>query len=86
MPGDPPLMGTPDTVAERLIARLKDYKIGNVVMAFQWGSMPHDMVSRSMTMFAEEVMPRVRAEMDRYLDELYPDRTQSELASGGAVK
>jgi hypothetical protein len=55
-------------------------------MAFQWGSMPHDMVSRSMTMFAEEVMPRVRAEMDRYLDELYPDRTQSELASGGAVK
>ena len=86
MPGDPPLMGTPDTVAERLIARLKDYKIGNVVMAFQWGSMPHDMVSRSMTMFAEEVMPRVRAEMDRYLDELYPDRTQSELASGGAIK
>ena len=80
------LWAHPNTVAERLIARLKDYKIGNVVMAFQWGSMPHDMVSRSMTMFAEEVMPRVRAEMDRYLDELYPDQTQSELASGGAVK
>ena len=82
MPGDPPLMGTPETVAERLIARLKDYKIGNVVMAFQWGTMPHDMVTRSMQMFGEQVMPIVRAELDQYLDELYPERTQSEMATG----
>jgi hypothetical protein len=82
MPGDPPLMGTPETVAERLISRLKDYQIGNVAMAFQWGSMPHDMVARSMQMFGEQVMPIVRAELDQYLDELYPERTQSEMATG----
>jgi len=81
MPGDPPLMGTPETVAERLISRLKDYKIGNVVMAFQWGTMPQEMVTRSMRLFAEEVMPIVRAEMDEYLDRLYPDRTQSDMAN-----
>jgi hypothetical protein len=75
-------MGTPDTVAKRLIERLRDYKIGNVVMAFQWGTMPQEMVMRSLRMFADEVMPIVRLEMDGYLDDLYPDRTQSEAAKG----
>jgi hypothetical protein len=44
--------------------------------------MPHDMVARSMQMFGEQVMPIVRAELDQYLDELYPERTQSEMATG----
>ena len=86
MPGDPPLMGTPETVAERLISRLKDYKIGNVVIAFQWGTMPQDMVTRSMRLFAEEVMPIVRAELDEYLDGLYPDRTQSDMANNAVAR
>ena len=81
MPGEPPLMGTPETVAERLIERLKDYQIGNVVMAFQWGTMPHDMVTRSMRMFADQVMPIVRREIDGYLDDRYPNRTQSDAAT-----
>jgi len=76
MPGEAPLMGTPETVAERLIERLKDYRIGNVVIAFQWGTMPHDLVTTSMRRFAEEVMPIVRKEMDDYLDDLYPNRTR----------
>ena len=82
MPGEAPLMGTPETVAKRLIERLRDYKIGNVVMAFQWGTMPQEMVMRSLRMFADEVMPIVRLEMDGYLDDLYPDRTQSEAVKG----
>jgi alkanesulfonate monooxygenase SsuD/methylene tetrahydromethanopterin reductase-like flavin-dependent oxidoreductase (luciferase family) len=86
MPGDAPLMGKPETVANRLISRLKDYKIGNVAMAFQWGTMPHDMVTRSMRMFAEQVMPIVRAELDAYLDDLYPQRTQSAMATGVGAK
>ena len=79
-------MGTPETVAERLIERLKAFEIGNVVMAFQWGTMPHEMVTRSMKMFAEKVMPIVRREMDEYLDHRYPNRTQSEMATGMASK
>jgi len=51
-------------------------------MAFQWGTMPQEMVMRSLRMFADEVMPIVRLEMDGYLDDLYPDRTQSEAAKG----
>ena len=84
MPGEAPLMGTPETVAERMIERLKAYRIGNVVMAFQWGDMPHEMVTNSMQRFADEVMPIVRAEMDEYLDGLYPNRTQSSFAVGAA--
>ena len=81
-PMDAPLMGTPETVAKRLIERLKDYKIGNVVMAFQWGAMPHSMVTRSMKMFAEQVMPIVRHDLDNYLDDLYPHRSHSPVATG----
>ena len=77
-------MGTPETVAGRMIERLKAYRIGNVVMAFQWGDMPHEMVTNSMQRFADEVMPIVRAEMDEYLDGLYPNRTQSSFAVGAA--
>jgi alkanesulfonate monooxygenase SsuD/methylene tetrahydromethanopterin reductase-like flavin-dependent oxidoreductase (luciferase family) len=77
--GDPPLVGTVESVTERLIGRLKDYNIGNVTMGFQFGTMPHEMASRSMTLFAEKVMPVVREEIDTYLDDLYPNRTQSDI-------
>ena len=79
------LVGSAETVAQRLLDRIKDFKIGNVAMAFQWGSMPHETVTRSMRMFAEQVMPIVRREADAYLDDLYPNRTQSQLRSEGAV-
>ncbi len=71
-----PLFGSPDTVADRMIRRLKEYQIGNLVIAFQWGSMPQEMVLRSMRRFAEDVMPRVRAEVGGMLDELYPNRSK----------
>ncbi len=76
-----PLVGTADSVTERLIGRLKDYKIGNVVMAFQFGSMPHEMATRSMRSFAEKVMPVVRREIDDYLDDLYPHRTRPDATT-----
>ena len=85
-PGDPPLIGTVETVTERLISRLKDYKIGNVDMAFQFGTMPHEMATRNMTLFAEKVMPVVRREIDQYLDDLYPNRTQSDVTLRAATK
>lgn len=81
IPGDPPLVGTVETVTERLISRLKDYKIGNVVMGFQLGTMPHELATKAMTRFAREVMPVVRREIDAYLDDLYPNRTQSEISA-----
>jgi hypothetical protein len=76
-PRDPPLIGSPETVTERLIERLKAFNIGNVVISFQFGKVPHNMATRSMRLFAAEVMPTVRQEMDRYLDDLYPNRTQA---------
>ncbi len=74
-----PFVGSVETVTENLIARLKDYQIGNVAMAFQMGTMPHELATRNMRLFAEKVMPVVRNEIDQYLDKLYPNRTQSHL-------
>lgn len=34
---------------------------------FQIGSMPHELALKSMNLFATEVMPQVRAEVDRSL-------------------
>ncbi len=80
---EPPLVGSAETVAERLLDKLKDYRIGNAAIAFQFGTMPDSMARESMARFAADVMPIVRCEMDTYLDELYPNRTQSAYAGGG---
>jgi hypothetical protein len=34
-------------------------------MIFKLGAMPYDMVERSMTLFGEEVVPRIRPILDR---------------------
>jgi len=83
-PMDSPLIGSPETVAHRLIERLKAFKIGNVVISFQFGKVPHDMATRSMQLFADEVMPVVRRELDTYLDDLYPSRTQASTTVGAS--
>ncbi len=70
------LIGSPEKVARELIARVKDCHVGNAVISFQWGNMPADVCKRSMRLFAEEVMPIVRDEADRFLDDLYPQRTR----------
>ena len=50
-------------------------------MAFQVGTMPDEMAIRSMKLFADKVMPVVRREIDQYLDKLYPNRNQSDIAA-----
>lgn len=77
------LIGSPEKVARDLIARVKDCHVGNAVISFQWGNMPANVSKRSMKLFAEEVMPIVRAEADTFLDDHYPGRTKpaSEVAA-----
>ena len=42
--------------------RLKQTGCGIVQGIFQVGSMPHELATRNMTIFAREVMPALRAE------------------------
>ena len=55
------LAGTPETVARQILRHAEELDLALLVCAFQYGSMPHDMVQRSIRAFADEVMPRVAA-------------------------
>ncbi len=53
--------GSPDTVAETLAGWVRDAGCSRMSLVFEVANMPEQKVVRSMTLFAEEVMPRVRA-------------------------
>jgi hypothetical protein len=61
------LAGSPATVREQLISILKELGTGMMLCLFQIGSMPHELALKSMNLFATEVMPQVRAEVDENL-------------------
>src|SRR5262249_41840513 len=61
------LAGSPATVREQLIYILKKLGTGIMLCLFQIGSMPHDLALKSINLFATEVMPQVRTEVDQNL-------------------
>jgi hypothetical protein len=61
------LAGSPATVREQLLFILKELEAGIMLCLFQIGSMPHELALKSMNLFATEVMPQVRVEVDRSL-------------------
>ena len=54
------LAGSPDTVARKIAEHRQALDLAMLVGVFQLGSMPHDLVVKSLTAFAERVMPQVR--------------------------
>jgi alkanesulfonate monooxygenase SsuD/methylene tetrahydromethanopterin reductase-like flavin-dependent oxidoreductase (luciferase family) len=54
------IAGSPATVADRLIEAAKGLRVGNIMALMQIGSMPHELTKKNLTLYAEEVMPRVR--------------------------
>jgi alkanesulfonate monooxygenase SsuD/methylene tetrahydromethanopterin reductase-like flavin-dependent oxidoreductase (luciferase family) len=55
-----PLIGSPETVRERLLAIVSELGIGTVLGLLQFGSLPADLTRRSMELYATEVVPWVR--------------------------
>jgi alkanesulfonate monooxygenase SsuD/methylene tetrahydromethanopterin reductase-like flavin-dependent oxidoreductase (luciferase family) len=53
--------GTPDEVAERIIAQADAAGADNVQIGFNRGAMPHDMFMNQIRRFAAEVLPRLQA-------------------------
>ena len=62
-----PLIGSPDTVRDRLLAYVRDLGIGTVLALLQFGSLPAELTARSTELFAREVMPALRAEAAAHL-------------------
>ena len=54
------ICGSPDTVAEQMSERIERLGVGNVLGLFRLGSLPRDEARRSMRLFAEEVVPKLR--------------------------
>lgn len=54
------ICGSPDTVAEELLAYAREYRIGNLHAMLQFGSMPHALAKDNIDLFAAEVMPRLQ--------------------------
>ncbi len=55
------IIGSPETVRDRLIELAKYLGVGNLLGLFQLATLPADLTRKNMTLFAEQVMPQVRA-------------------------
>jgi alkanesulfonate monooxygenase SsuD/methylene tetrahydromethanopterin reductase-like flavin-dependent oxidoreductase (luciferase family) len=54
------LLGSPEEVAEQMLALHRSTGINHLVMSVQWPGMPQSLVLDELHMLAEEVFPRVR--------------------------
>ena len=55
------VVGSPDTVRDRLVAAQKELGYGTLCGNFQFGTLGHDEFMSSVSLFAREVMPALRA-------------------------
>jgi alkanesulfonate monooxygenase SsuD/methylene tetrahydromethanopterin reductase-like flavin-dependent oxidoreductase (luciferase family) len=53
--------GTPEQVYNKLAEHQRRADSGGLIGAFSYGGMPHDLAKRNITLFAEQVLPRLRA-------------------------
>ena len=54
------LLGGPETVANSILRLADRLDLMGLALIFKLGVMPYDMVERSMTLFGEEVVPKIR--------------------------
>jgi hypothetical protein len=55
--------GAPDTVAETIVEWCKEAGCGRVNVVLENGDMPEWKIAKNTTLFANEVMPRIRARL-----------------------
>jgi alkanesulfonate monooxygenase SsuD/methylene tetrahydromethanopterin reductase-like flavin-dependent oxidoreductase (luciferase family) len=62
--------GSPDTVADTIVSWCEEAGCSRVNVVFESGDMPEWKTVKSMTMFAEEVVPRIKARLAKGAPEL----------------
>ena len=60
------VVGRHDTVAERLELLAKTFRIGNLSLFMQIGSMPKELTKQNIDLFASTVLPRLQAQWSEY--------------------
>ena len=58
------IVGSPATVREQMAEMARWLGVGNVLTLLQLGTLPADLTRRNMELFAAEVMPHLRRELD----------------------
>jgi hypothetical protein len=53
--------GTPEQVYRKLVEQHHRADSGGLIGAFSYGGMPHDLAKRNIALFADHVLPRLRA-------------------------
>jgi alkanesulfonate monooxygenase SsuD/methylene tetrahydromethanopterin reductase-like flavin-dependent oxidoreductase (luciferase family) len=54
------IVGSPATVADQIEAFVREFRIGNLLVMLQNGSMPRDLTEKNISLFTAEVLPRLR--------------------------
>jgi len=54
------IVGSPATVADQIEEMVRDFRIGNLLVMLQNGSMPRELTEKNISLFAEQVLPRLR--------------------------
>lgn len=54
------IVGGPETVREQLLELVKSFRIGNLLLMVQHGSMPHELTMKNISLLAEKVLPDLR--------------------------
>ena len=58
------LIGTPETVREKLLQYVLEFKVGNILALPQFGSLPDHLTRKNMEFLANDVFPYVRKHAD----------------------
>jgi len=58
-------LGGAERVADTILRLASQLDLMGLAMIFKLGAMPYDMVERSMSLFGEEVVPRIRHVLTR---------------------
>jgi alkanesulfonate monooxygenase SsuD/methylene tetrahydromethanopterin reductase-like flavin-dependent oxidoreductase (luciferase family) len=54
------IVGSPATVADQIEAFVREFRIGNLIVMLQNGTMPRELTEKNISLFAEQVLPRLR--------------------------
>lgn len=66
------IVGSPETVRQKLMEFVNEAHIGNLLIQFHIGNLSKEKTLKSQALFAEKVLPRIRAESQALFEKNYP--------------
>jgi alkanesulfonate monooxygenase SsuD/methylene tetrahydromethanopterin reductase-like flavin-dependent oxidoreductase (luciferase family) len=79
------IVGSPATVADQIEGFVREFRIGNLMVMLQNGSMPRDLTEKNIALFAQEVLPRLRPiwDADGWENHWWPSTSGTAAAAAG---